>query len=354
MWGAASPKWVIFLLHGRCPFPEASPTTTYSVFTADGSIARRAEVIALGHGSRHVGLTNGAFSWKFIYEILNTYFSARLVYGISRTSKVIGDSSSLATLWLQRDTTDAPEQARVKKYSESHAKATREWDNFRRTQELQCLREAAGILAKAHRDLQKDKEFWKRLRSLPDRLEEEDHQAEVENLLQDFDAFLAFEESVFVQVAALPRQEARKLLDDVNDAVRDRDRALRMVRSKINEDTVDNLRDRSKELQEAMDTAHAELSAVLTPTGTESAVEGHRRYRWSFDVRKSLLFTSGVVQISINSFLLAPIPAATGSMLSGIQAMIQQFPEDLWKAIETVMKDKWRGLRDAWDPRRDR
>src|SRR3712207_5561045 len=27
MWGAAaSPKWVIFLLHGRCPFPEAGAT----------------------------------------------------------------------------------------------------------------------------------------------------------------------------------------------------------------------------------------------------------------------------------------------------------------------------------------
>ena len=101
-------------------------------------------------------------------------------------------------------------------------------------------------------------------------------------------------------------------------------------------------------------TVHAELSAVLTPTGTESAVEGHRRYRWSFDVRKSLLFISGAVQISINSFLLAPIPAATGTMISGIQAMIQQFPEDLWKAIEIVVKDKWRGLRDAWDSWRDR
>jgi hypothetical protein len=123
----------------------------------------------------------------------------------------------------------SPEQARVKKYSASHAKASREWDNFRRTQELQYLREAAGILAKVHRDLQEDEEFWAQLRSLPDRLEEEDHQAQVEDLLQDFDAFLAFEEYVCVQVAGLPRQEARKLLDDVNDAVRDRDRALRMV-----------------------------------------------------------------------------------------------------------------------------
>jgi hypothetical protein len=50
---------------------EASPATTYSVFTADGSMTRRAErAVALGHGSRHVGLTKCAFSWKFICSVL--------------------------------------------------------------------------------------------------------------------------------------------------------------------------------------------------------------------------------------------------------------------------------------------
>jgi predicted secreted Zn-dependent protease len=34
--------------------------------SADGSIARRAHSpVAIGHGSRHVGLTECAFSWKF-------------------------------------------------------------------------------------------------------------------------------------------------------------------------------------------------------------------------------------------------------------------------------------------------
>src|SRR5215208_3446085 len=53
--------------------PGASPATTYSVFTADGSIARRADPVRLGHPEvAKSALTKRAFSWKFTYRIVYT------------------------------------------------------------------------------------------------------------------------------------------------------------------------------------------------------------------------------------------------------------------------------------------
>ena len=196
--------------------------------------------------------------------------------------------------------------------------------------------------------MQEDEAFWEQLRGLPDRLEDRDQRAIVGEYLSDFDGFLAIEEHVFTEIAGLPRREATRLLGDVNEAVRDRDRALRMARSKLDEDTVDKLRGRSGELREAMRSARAGLSDVPDSAEPELAADP-RRYRWSFDIRKSLLFVSGAAQVSINAFLLAPHPAATGSMITGAQCIIQQFPEGLLKSVGDGMKNQGRRLRGAWD-----
>jgi len=189
-----------------------------------------------------------------------------------------------------------------------------------------------------HRSLQEDEGFWAELNKLPHRLEQEGRE-EVERLLQNFDRFLVFEERELVKVAQLPRQEVVRFLEDINDAVRDRNRAFRMVSSRSDMDAIENLRDRSKELQETLYTAYAEISAVLASTEPQP-VEDPRRYRWVHDVRKSLLFVSGAVLASVNLFLLDPSTSQAPSVIGGIQSMIQQFPEGLLRTVGNELLSK--------------
>lgn len=241
---------------------------------------------------------------------------------------------------------DSAEQERARKLFKDYAKASRDWDTFRRDQDLKSLSKAAKTLEESYRLLHADEDFWAQLRSLPNKLETEDQKAEVEASLQDFDSFLAFEERLLVEVAQLPRQEVVRLLDDVNAAVHDRDRALRMVRSRADMDAIENLRDRSKDLQEALRTIQDDISAVLASEKPD-VLSDPRRYRWVNGVRTSLLFLSGAGLASFNLFLLEPGNPQTPSVISGTQSMIQQFPEDLLEKLGKGVRDVGNRVIDA-------
>jgi hypothetical protein len=244
----------------------------------------------------------------------------------------------------ERQRKQARQRERAKERFEYYAKASREFDDFWRTQDLKRLREAAEDLEEAHRRLHEDEEFWAALQSLPDTLKEKEKRAEVEAVLKPFDSFLAREERLLVEKANLPRQEVVRLLDNVNDAVRDRDRALRMVRDRTDTDAIENLRDRCKDIQMALRSIQDEISTVLA-SNEPQPVEDGRRYRWVNDVRTSILFLGGAALASFNIFVLAPSSPPEPSMLGGAQGMIQQvFTEDI---VERIGK-KLRGLGDKW------
>jgi hypothetical protein len=239
----------------------------------------------------------------------------------------------------RKDTDQERQRARVNEFFGDYSKASHEWDNFRRTQNLESLREAARILEELHGRLQKNKDYWDKLHNLPDELESEDQKAEVEEWLQDFDVFLARETHLLLQVAQLrPQEDVLRFLGEVNDAVRDRDRAFRMVHFRPDLDAIKTLRDRSKDLQEALHTVHAQISDVLD-SDEPHPVEDPRRYRWVHVVRKSLLFLSGSVLAAFNMFLLDPSNPAAPSMISGCQSMLQQFPESSLERIEKEVRE---------------
>jgi hypothetical protein len=114
-------------------------------------------------------------------------------------------------------------------FVEKYAEASKKWDSFRDNQSLTTLSQAAKILEEIHLKFQADEEFWVQLRGLSEMVETKRQREEVEALLQDFDYFLAFEEHLLIDLTKSPQKEVARLLTDVNDAVRDRNRALRMV-----------------------------------------------------------------------------------------------------------------------------
>jgi hypothetical protein len=263
----------------------------------------------------------------------------------------------------------AQEQKRVRESTDkflreeflgTYVGASKGWQNFRDNQpsetltkeaaktfeeeNLKTLSKAAKTLEEIHLIFQADEEFWAQLRSLPDMVETKRQREEIDALLQDFDYFLAFEEHLLVKVAKLSRGDVARLLTDVNDAVRVRNRALRMVRSRADIDAIENLQDRSKDLQVALHTIQDEISEVLSSDQPPSVSEDPRKYRWANGVRKSLLFISGAGLASFNLFLLDPASPAAPSVIGGTQAMIQQFPEGLLRRIGKSLRKVGRAM----------
>jgi hypothetical protein len=253
---------------------------------------------------------------------------------------------------LERQQAQEQQLAHEKELLENIAKASRNWDDFRRNQDLKSIHEAARTLEEAYLQLENET-FWLQFHNLPNRLETEAQKAATEALLRNFDDFLAFEKKV-LQDAKLPSSEVVRLLDNVNEAVRDRDRAFRMVRSKPDMDTIGNLRDRFKDLLEALRTVQDEISDALASSEPQ-VVEDSRRYHWGHVVHKSLLFLSGAALASFNLFLLPQSTPATPSMISGAQTMMQQFPENLWQSVGKEIRSVGESARErirTWRERR--
>ena len=252
----------------------------------------------------------------------------------------------------------AQEQQRVRESTDDflkdeflgkYAEASEKWDNFRDNQILATLSQAAETLEEIYLKFQADEEFWAQLRSLPEMVETKRQREEVDALLQDFDYFLAFEEHLLVDLTKSPQKDVARLLTDVNDAVRDRNRALRMVRSRADIDAIENLQDRSHDLQVTLHTIQGEISEALSSGEAQNVNEDPRKYRWASGVRKSLLFISGAGLASFNIFLLDPASPAAPSVIGGTQAMIQQFPEGLMgkigKSLRKLGRAMWKSLR---------
>jgi hypothetical protein len=222
----------------------------------------------------------------------------------------------------------------AKERFEYHVEAVREFDDFLHAQDLERLREAARVLEKADRHLLDDEEFWEALRSLSDKLKEKEKSAEVEAKLKPFDSFFADEERLLVQEANLPRPEVVRLLDNVNAAIRDRDRALRTARYGAEMESIEKLRDLCEDMQETLRTTKDEISTVLA-SGQPAPVEDARRYRWVKDVSTFIPVLGGAATISLNVFVLAPSGhPPEPSMVTGFSGMLQSvFSENIVNQI---------------------
>jgi hypothetical protein len=227
------------------------------------------------------------------------------------------------------------QQEFVQKIIADHAKASRDLDDFRRTQNLEHLLNAARILEKSYRRFLENDDFWIQLANLPDMLQEEDQKAGVEELLRSFDSFLAREERQLVQDAHLPRDEVVRLLDAVNEAIDDRKLAVRMVRFMPNRDAIENLRARCKGLQEALRTVQREISTVLA--SNEPPPDANpRRYSWVHVVHRSILCLGGVGVAAANLYQGDPTGIElTASAVGGVIALVQQVSPD---RLDTIVK----------------
>lgn len=238
---------------------------------------------------------------------------------------------------------------RARKYGEYCANASRELDDFQRTQDLISLRKAASTLEKGYLLVLQDEDFWAELERFPNSIETEDQKVAIEEELKDFDRFLAHEAGVLRKVSGLPSQEVGKILDAVNAAIYDRNRALRMVRSRVDMDAIANLKDRLKDMRESLQTVQEEITATLD-SNEPHPIENPSRYRWVKKVSTALQVLCGVAVASVNMVDTSQSPAP--SIIGGVQTIIQQLvSEDVWKEVSgkildvgTTAVEKGRGI----------